>query len=114
MAGASDIGSIIWNNAPKKYSSRGNFTFEGLDLINLLGEKENISISDTLLDIIEVKSETETYTTKLYSRFHVGGSYDLNDLLSFNAFLFIVKKQLYVSRNIWKDNSRSFFIVHTR
>ena len=85
MAGASDIGSIIWNNAPKKYSSRGNFTFEGLDLINLLGEKENISISDTLLDIIEVKSETETYTTKLNSRFHVGGSYDLNDLLSFNA-----------------------------
>lgn len=85
FAGISDFGKIFWDTNAKKYSSKGNYTFEGIDLIDLLGDDQNISISDTLIDIVKLKSENEMYTTNLQTRYHIGGFYSLNDRLTFNA-----------------------------
>jgi hypothetical protein len=90
-ASALDIGSISWDFFPRKYSSKGTFTFEGLDIVNYLGDSTTISIADTLLNKINVTSEIEEYSTLLNSTFTLGGTYHLNHRWTFNA--------LYLLRN---------------
>ncbi|MBK8670398.1 MAG: hypothetical protein IPN89_13495 [Saprospiraceae bacterium] len=90
-ASALDIGSIKWDFFPRKYTSKGTFTFEGIDLAEYLGDTTFTGIKDTLLGIIKVKSQVEEYSTTLNSTFTVAGTYDFSSSWSFNA--------LYMLRN---------------
>ena len=90
-ASALDIGSIFWDFFPRKYTSKGTFTFEGLDIVKYLGDTTNISIGDTLLNKIDVTSGMEEYSTLLNSTFTLGGTYHLNPRWTLNA--------LYLLRN---------------
>ncbi len=82
-ASALDIGSIKWDFFPRKYSTKGTFTFEGVDLVEYLVDS-TLSIQDTLLDLIKVKSEIAEFSTPLNSTFALGGSYN-KDNWSFNV-----------------------------
>jgi hypothetical protein len=73
-ASALDIGSIQWDFSPKKYTSLGTFTFEGIDLVDFI-QDTNFNVQDTLLDLIEVNTTEEVYRTSLNNRFVLGGSY---------------------------------------
>lgn len=73
-ASALDIGTIKWDFFPRKYSSKGSFSFDGVDLVDYLTDS-TLSVKDTLLDLINVTSELETYSTPLNSTFSVGSTY---------------------------------------
>jgi len=113
---------------PRKYSSKGTFTFEGLDIVNYLGDSTTISIADTLLNKINVTSEIEEYSTLLNSTFTLGGTYHLNHRWTFNALyllrndfgfkrhslsastmlkfpVFDLKKQLFFSWVVWQTKA---------
>lgn len=72
-----DLGSIKWDFSPRKYESKGKFTFEGVDVINFI-QDSTLMVKDTLLDLIDVNSSIETYTTQLNKRFILGGSYKID------------------------------------
>ncbi|MCZ2102200.1 MAG: DUF5723 family protein [Chitinophagales bacterium] len=78
-----DVGSITWDFSPRKYESKGSFTFEGVDIINFI-EDSTLSVKDTLLDLIDVTSSTEAFKTQLNRRLLIGGSYVM-DTWSFEA-----------------------------
>jgi hypothetical protein len=78
-----DIGSVKWDFSPRKYQSKGIFTFDGVDIVNYI-QDSTLSVKDTLLNLIQVKSSTEQYTTSINSRFLLGGSY-IMDTWSFEA-----------------------------
>lgn len=82
-ASAVDIGSVKWDFSPRKYQSKGIFTFDGVDIVNYI-QDSTLSVKDTLLNLIQVKSSTEQYTTSINSRFLLGGSY-IMDTWSFEA-----------------------------
>lgn len=71
--GVQDIGRIHWDFFPRKYQSKGTFTFEGLDIFSSLGDTTPIQISDTLLNRIDVSSNVEEYSTRLNHSVFVSG-----------------------------------------
>lgn len=106
-ASALDIGKITWDFFPRKYTSKGTFTFDGLDIVKYLGDTTSIAISDTLLDVIKVTSETEEYTTPLNSVFTIGGMYKINEKWSINALYmmrndFGNRKHILSASSVWK------------
>jgi hypothetical protein len=76
-ASAADLGSITWDFFPRKYSSKGTFAFEGVDLVDYLSDS-TLSVKDTLLDLIDITSDIEQYSTTLNSTFSLGGTYKYN------------------------------------
>ena len=72
-----DFGSIKWDFFPRKYESKGTFTFEGVDIIHFI-QDSTLSVKDTLLDLIEVNASTEVFKTALNNRIMLGGSYVMN------------------------------------
>ncbi|HMT53615.1 MAG TPA: DUF5723 family protein [Saprospiraceae bacterium] len=94
-ASALDLGSIKWDFFPRKYSSIGTFSFEGVDLVDYIVDS-TLSVKDTLLDLIKVKSEIETYSTTLNNTFTLGGRYT-KDNWNFNL-LYMMRNQ-YGIRN---------------
>jgi Family of unknown function (DUF5723) len=97
-ASALDIGSISWDFFPRKYTSKGTFTFEGLDIVKYLGDTTTISIGDTLLSKIDVTSGMEEYSTLLNGTFTLGGTYHLNPKWTFNA-LYLLRNDFGVRRH---------------
>ena len=84
---AVDVGMINWNFFPRKYSSKGNFIFEGIDIIDYVVDSTSISIKDTLLNLFQVSQGLENYSTALKGTFSLGGSFKYNNQWTFNALL---------------------------
>ncbi len=76
-ASALDIGSIQWDFFPRKYTSRGKFSFDGLDIFDISEVTEN-SLIDTLNQLFKVSQQIEEYNTPLNSTFALGASYVQN------------------------------------
>ncbi len=89
-ASALDIGKINWDFSPRKYESKGTFTFEGVDIINFI-QDSTLRVQDTLLSLIEVTTASEKYSTSVNSRYLIGGSYEMD------SWSFRVLYQLYCS-----------------
>lgn len=89
-ASALDLGSISWDFFPRRYSSQGTFTFEGVDVVDYITDS-TLSISDTLLNIIDVRSDIEEYSTTLNYTFTIGGHYQSGPW-SFNALYMLHNK----------------------
>jgi hypothetical protein len=75
--GLQDVGRIQWDFFPRKYQSKGTFTFKGLDIFSSLGDTTPIQISDTLLNRIDVTSEIEKYSTTLNHTFFISGIFNV-------------------------------------
>lgn len=73
-AAALDIGSIKWDYSPRKYESKGSFRFDGVDIIDFL-QDSTLEVKDTLLQIIDVTSSLEEYTTATGQKYIFGGSW---------------------------------------
>ena len=111
-ASALDIGSIAWDFFPRKYSSKGTFTFEGVDLLDFLGDSTSIAVTDTLLEIVKVQSTLENYTTKLNSRYTLGCAYDMDDKWSFFALYMMNRNFGYASHHLSVSALRKFSFLH--
>jgi len=77
-ASALDLGSIKWDFFPRKYSSTGTFTYDGLDIIKYLGDTTQISVADTILEEFKVLSGQQPYKTLLNNTFTVGAVYEIS------------------------------------
>jgi len=82
-ASALDLGYIKWDYSPRKYELTGEYTFEGVDIIDYL-EDSTLTITDTLYNLLDVKSSQEKYSTTLNKNFTLGAAYTIHGW-SFNA-----------------------------
>ena len=86
-----DLGYIKWKTNVTNYvSGEVNYTFEGVDLNALLYDSLDVIkvLSDTLNDIFTANENTNTYTTKLRTKFYIGGRYDFTKNLGVNALIY--------------------------
>lgn len=94
-----DIGKINWDFFPRKYTSKGNFSFDGVDILDLLVDSTSISIQDTLTDLLKVTEQIENYSTILPGTYTLGASYLWGEKWRFNG-LFLFQKLNNSSRNL--------------
>lgn len=94
-----DIGKINWDFFPRKYTSKGNFSFDGVDILDLLVDSTSISIQDTLTDLLKVTEQIENYSTILPGTYTFGASYLWGEKWRFNG-LFLFQKLNNSSRNL--------------
>lgn len=92
-----DLGFINWKRNATNYTSKGDYTYEGLEVSDIIND-ESISFEealDTLSDIFNFEETNSSYRTNLASKFYLSGTYKFNDF--FDAGL-LVYNELYRSR----------------
>ena len=82
-----DIGKINWDYSPRKFVSKGNFKFDGIDIVDYIGDSTSISIKDTLLDILDVTQGIEKYSTLLNGIYTLGLQFNYQNDWTFNSLL---------------------------
>lgn len=95
-----DIGKINWDFFPRKYTSKGNFSFDGVDILDLLVDSTSISIQDTLTDLLKVTEQIENYSTTLSGTYTLGANYLWGEKWRFSALL-LYQKTNNASRNMF-------------
>ncbi len=74
-----DLGGITWRDNARSYTSKGTYTYEGVDAAALVLQDSSISfnaISDTLRKVFNFQGDTEgAYKTPLHSQFYLSASY---------------------------------------
>ncbi len=85
-----DLGSITWKENANTYSTRGTFTYDGLDISGALtGEEIDFAGAlDTLEAIFVVEENDASYTTDLASQAYVSARYDLTEKLTVGALYY--------------------------
>ncbi|PZE17146.1 hypothetical protein DNU06_10415 [Putridiphycobacter roseus] len=83
-----DLGAIKWKDNVTNYKVNP-FTFEykGVDVDKYLNDTSDYfqELVDSLTQLTTVVTTHNTYSTKLYSKFYIGGSYDLTKFLNVGA-----------------------------
>ena len=81
-----DLGYIKWANNVTNYASNDfNYKFTGINLNDSLASDK---LKDTLSEIFNQKQTHDTYTTKLHTKFYLGGKYQFNNFFSTSALLY--------------------------
>ncbi len=74
-----DLGGITWRENTNSYSSKGSYTYEGIDAAALVLQDSSINfdaIGDTLRKVLHFEAKEQgAYKTPLHSQFYLSASY---------------------------------------
>lgn len=84
-----DIGGINWKENAKVYSSKGNYEYKGLDLLNLVesDEADFSQIADTLSEIFQFNKADQSYGTRLAWRTYWTVNYQISEKFSMGGLV---------------------------
>ncbi len=85
-----DLGSIKWNRNATQYSSQGSYTYEGLDISDIVND-DNVSFEETLDTLSEIFSFEETagsYRTMLPTKFYLSSTFKINDKFNIGGLIY--------------------------
>ncbi len=85
-----DLGAIKWSKNTKNYTSSGSYTYEGLDVSEIIRD-EDVSFEqtiDTLQQIFDFDETASSYTTMLPTKFYLSGTYEVNGLLKVGGLIY--------------------------
>ena len=112
QASLKNIGKINWEKDAHVYTSKGSFTFAGLDLEPILDD-EDIDfdqILDTLENTFNFERQAATFSTPIPSAFYLSGTYEIAKKLYGSLLFFTQKNQVNytsaVAANLKKDLGR--------
>lgn len=98
-----DLGGITWRDGNRWYNDGAEFTFEGVDWDDYNDDNFFENLSDSLIDIFNLKKDSNyAYTSYLPTRIILGGKYKINKFLAADA--------LYSGRII-NESMRSSLII---
>lgn len=84
-----DIGSIKWKDQTSGFNLDGEFTWEGADISDALKNTKKTdqlsNLGDSILNEFSLSSINEEFKTRLNAKLFIGGTYTLNEKLSFGA-----------------------------
>ena len=86
-----DIGSIKWKSNAQNYASKGSYTFEGMDISDLIRDDSATfeSTIDTLESIFEFKETSNSYSTALPAKMYLGTSIKINPLMRVGGLVYM-------------------------
>ena len=84
-----DLGMISWKENAKVYSSKGDYEYKGLDLINLVETEDTDfgQIADTLSEIFQFAKADQSYNTTLAWRTYWTASYQVSEKFSVGGLI---------------------------
>ncbi len=84
-----DLGKINWKENAKVYSSKGDYEYKGLDLINLVKTEDTDfgQIADTLSEIFQFTEANQSYSTSLAWRTYWTVSYQISEKFSVGGLI---------------------------
>lgn len=97
-----DIGRIQWSRLANTYTSVGDISYDGVDLLDVL-KNDNYDLIDTLNSLLEVEKVQGNYQTSLPIRGEIGTSYKLMDQWKING---VIQGQ-YIQKDIQISASAS-------
>jgi hypothetical protein len=84
-----DLGVISWKtNVATLASNDVNFTFQGVDIEELAADTSEAAMQafvDSLGGIFNATENNDAYTTPLFTRIYIGGTYKLNEKVEFGG-----------------------------
>lgn len=86
-----DLGVIKWNMNVRNFASDSvSFTFKGVDINEFLSDSSDVlgTIQDSLSGIFGYSSNSDAFTTPLFTRFYIGGNYKLTEKISVGANIY--------------------------
>lgn len=107
-----DLGMIKWKANTRNFESKDvNYKFQGVDLNSVLFDSSEVGkfLTDTLNKIFGLNSFKQSYSTSLYTRFYLGGTYNINKSFSSSITL---HNQLIANR--LRTGAAIAFNVHLR
>ena len=85
-----DIGGIKWKTNVSNYTSQGTYTYEGLDLSDVIEENDDSfdAIKDTLEEIFDFKETNNSYSTALPAKAYLSANYRVNPFLRLGGLIY--------------------------
>lgn len=123
-AALTDIGYIKWKNRVSNLNVNGQYVFDGLDMTDIVNgtktfEDVGKELLDSLKDAFTVEKTNDPYKTWLAPGLTLGGSYSLNNYLSFGLLSYSrfigkqVRESLTLSANLNLTNAFSFSLGYS-
>lgn len=89
-----DLGTIRWGSNVTSYKTdEFEYTFEGVNLNEYFAEDQDSSnraidnLKDTIPKIFNYEENNEAYSTSLYTKFYIGGNYQINKIFNVGGVL---------------------------
>lgn len=100
-----DLGFINWNTNVRNFSTNElNYTFQGVNINDFLTDSTSVfdNMVDSLDNLIGQNENSEKYTTSLYTKFFIGGRYQLSEKVGATFMLYneIVNRRYRVGVNV--------------
>lgn len=106
-ASVTDLGFINWQSNTQNYETNDiEYTFRGVEMNGFFDGDENNdafdNLADTLENVFAQYGNNDAYTTSLYTRFFIGGSYKFNEKIRATGMLYneIVNKRYRAGLNV--------------
>lgn len=96
FASVTDLGFITWNTNVAEIKGGGKFRFEGIDAVEYIDDNDDSTdepdfgetMQDSILKVFDIrKNDVEDYKTWLPTKVYAGGTYNINNAISFGALL---------------------------
>lgn len=85
-----DIGQIKWKTNTNNYTSRGTYTYDGLDLNEVIEDGDDTfeGLIDTLEQIFDFEETSNSYTTALPAKAYFSAQYKVNPILRVGGLVY--------------------------
>ena len=86
-----DLGFISWKDNVGNFTSNGSFSFEGLDLDDIISDNsvELGGSADTIFETFNFTQTNEAFTTALASKIYLSGQYKVHSLFRAGALIYL-------------------------
>ncbi|MEJ6614902.1 MAG: DUF5723 family protein [Saprospiraceae bacterium] len=83
-----DLGKISWNKEVINYKSKGDNTFEGVDILDYIDDDQEVVLEDSLYNLLDFEESNEGYSTSVGARIHLSTRYHMSPKLTLGANYF--------------------------
>ena len=80
-----DLGSISWKKDVVNYISKGDNTFEGVDILDYIDDDQEVVLEDSLYNLLDFEESNEGYSTSIGAKIHLNARYQMSPKLTLGA-----------------------------
>ncbi len=102
-----DLGWIKWKTNSQNHTSKGNYTFEGLDVNELVRDDSATfeSTIDTLETIFDFQKTSHSYTTMLPGKMYLGASFKVSPMLRLGGVIYTEHYRKHLFKGVALNSS---------
>ena len=100
-----DVGSISWKKDVVNYISKGDNTFEGVDILDYIDDDQEVVLEDSLYNLLNFEESNEGYSTSVCAKIHISARYQMSPKLILGANYYKVSNAIN-SRYLLSVNSQ--------